>query len=250
MIMMITDRQRQILWTVVEEHIKSAEPVGSKVLAGRRGFNIGAPMIRKEMNHLEKEGYLAQPHTSAGRVPTDKAYRLYIQDQVLAKSDEPASPAGGLTAKESAMVERTLRRNWVDEEILLKEVSRMASEISQELSVAGAVGGDIYSFGLANLVEEPEFRHLDNLNRLMNFMDNIESHFEQFWRDFLDEDLSVLIGRENPIRQISEFTLITGKYHLPRGNRGFVSIIGPKRMDYKKNMLLVEYISGCLNCGR
>mgnify|MGYP001586492880 CR=1 FL=1 len=93
------------------------------------------------------------------------------------------------------------------------------------------------------------------MNQLMTFMDNMDSCFEGLWNKFLNEDLQVFIGSENPIKEINEFTLITGKYQLPegepfdstQGKQGFVSIIGPKRMDYKHNMALVEYISELLN---
>ena len=243
---MISERQKNILWAVIEAHIKLAEPVGSKTLAQKRGFEIGAPMIRKEMNQLEQEGYLAQPHTSAGRVPTDKAYRLYIQEQM--KSNEDKSAAAGITSKESQRIKASLSKNWPDEQLLFKEISRLASEISKELSVSGLVGGDsTFSCGFANLFDEPEFRSFGNLNQLMRFMDNMDSCFEALWSKFMDDDFRVLVGSENPFKEIDEFTLVTGKYKLPQGERGFVSIVGPKRMDYKRNMALVEYISNTLN---
>lgn len=250
--MSITERQTEILKAIIEEYIKMAEPVSSKALAGQRGFDIGAPMIRKEMNQLEKEGYLASPHTSAGRIPTDQAYRLYIQKQLNsepAKKDLKLTSIGaGLTPKESEKVKNSLGKKWPDEQALLKEISRLASEISSELSFAGtADGGNAYTFGFSNLSHEPEFQIFENMNNLMHFMDNIDSHFEQLWQKVLFEDLNVFIGEENPIKEINEFTLITGKYQLPQGEEGFVSIIGPKRMNYKRNMALVEYISECIN---
>ena len=81
----------------------------------------------------------------------------------------------------------------------------------------------------------------------MHFMDNVDSHFEELWRRVLNDGLSVFIGAENPIKEINEFTLITGKYQLPEGEQGFVSIIGPRRMNYKRNMSLVKYISEHIN---
>ncbi len=250
--MSITERQTEILKAIIEEHIRLAEPVSSKALAGRRGFDIGAPMIRKEMNQLEKEGYLASPHTSAGRIPTDKAYRLYIQAQLRTEptqKDLKINQVGaGLTPKESEKVKNSLGKKWPDEQSLFKEISRLTSEISNELSVAGtADGGNTYTFGFSNLFEEPEFQIFENMNNLMHFMDNIDRHFEELWQKVLFEDLNVFIGEENPIKEINEFTLITGKYQLPQGEQGFVSIIGPKRMNYKRNMALVEYISECIN---
>lgn len=250
---MISERQKDILWAIIEAYIKLAEPVSSKALADQRGFVIGAPMIRKEMNQLEKEGYLAQPHTSAGRVPTDKAYRLYIQEQMGNKSsnikDLKSAPViTGLTTKESEKVKSSLGKKMPDAQALFKKISKITSEISKELSVAGTLDGDnTYVCGFSNLFDEPEFRSMDNVNNLMHFMDNIDSHFERLWQKVLFENLNVFIGDENPIKEINEFTLITGKYQLPKGDQGFVSIIGPKRMNYKRNMALVEYISKIIN---
>lgn len=246
--MPITDRQKGILWAVIEEYAKRAEPVSSKALSQKRGFEIGAPMIRKEMNQLEQYGFLVSPHTSAGRVPTDKAYRLYIQGQ-LNKSDKTnRTDKTGLTPKETERVTVSLRKDWPDEQSLLKEISRLASEISQELSVAGAVGGEnSYIFGFSNLIDEPEFSSSAGVSQLMHFMDNVDHCFDALWNKFLYQDLQVFIGSENPIKEINEFTLITGKYQLPDGDDGFISIIGPKRMNYRRNMALVEYIGECLN---
>ncbi len=249
---MLSDRQKLILKAVIEEYIREAEPVSSKTLESKRGVAVGAPMLRKELNSLEEGGYLLKPHTSAGRVPTDKAYRMYIQEELADRSYKTNTTnkqiVVGLTIKESEKVAETLNKKWPDDQVLLKEISRLVSEISKELSVAGTVGGEnSYTFGFSNLFEEPEFQTLGNINQLMRFMDNVDSHFDDLWSRVLNEGLNVFIGAENPIKEINEFTLITGKYQLPQGEQGFVSVIGPKRMNYKRNMALVEYISQILN---
>lgn len=252
---MISDRQKDILWAIIEKYTQYAEPVSSKVLSSQRGFNIGAPMIRKEMNHLEQGGFLVSPHTSSGRVPTDQAYRLYIQESMSNRSNpstklgaSKANKVSGLTSKETERVAVSLQKNWPDEPSLLKEISHLASEISQELSIAGAAGGEnTYIFGFSNLINEPEFSSSAGVSQLMRFMDNMDHCFDVLWSKLMYEDLQVFIGSENPIKEINEFTLITGKYQLPDGDDGFISIIGPKRMNYRRNMALVEYISECLN---
>ena len=71
-------RHREVLIAVIREYIDSAEPVGSRVLTKRHFPNLSPATIRNVMSDLEEMGYLAQPHTSAGRVPTDKAYRFYV----------------------------------------------------------------------------------------------------------------------------------------------------------------------------
>ena len=178
--MPISERQKDILWAIIEEHAKVADPVSSKTLSEKSGFDIGAPMIRKEMNQLEKEGYLVQPHTSAGRVPSDKAYRLYIQEQLGSQSKNKAVTVG-LTPKESQKIKQSLKKDWGDEQSLLKEISRLTSDISKELSISGTVGGEnTYTFGFSNLVDEPEFSSFNNINQLMHFM--VSSRSERQFR--------------------------------------------------------------------
>lgn len=246
---MISERQKDILKAIIEEHIKMAEPIGSKAIAGKRCFGISAAMIRKEMNHLEKEGYLVQPHTSAGRVPTDQAYRLYIQEQLrnVSGKDGKSNKPEGLTLKESEKVNESLRKHWPDDQSLLKEVSHIAADISKELSVTGTINGEIiFSHGFSSLVADPEFKNLESMSQLMHLMDNIDLYFDTLWEEILGEGWNVFIGRENPMKEIDELSLITGCYRLPCGENAFVSIIGPKRMNYRRNVALVECISSIL----
>ncbi|MEK7077587.1 MAG: hypothetical protein AAB928_00620, partial [Patescibacteria group bacterium] len=77
----------------------------------------------------------------------------------------------------------------------------------------------------------------------MHFMDNMDHCFHSLWDKLMYENLQVFIGDENPIKEIDEITLITGKYQLPDGDDGFIFIIGPKRMNYRRNMALVEHIN-------
>ena len=75
---MLDERKAAILRAVVEEYIATAQPVGSSHVANAPGVNVSSATVRNEMAVLEQEGYLAQPHTSAGRVPTDKGYRFFV----------------------------------------------------------------------------------------------------------------------------------------------------------------------------
>ncbi|MFA6736938.1 MAG: winged-helix domain-containing protein, partial [Saccharofermentanales bacterium] len=78
--MALDERKKLILKAVVDDYISTAEPVGSKALALRSDFNISSATIRNEMAELENDGYLIHPHTSAGRIPTDKGYRVYVDN--------------------------------------------------------------------------------------------------------------------------------------------------------------------------
>ena len=82
----LTDRKKQILKVVVEDYIRTAEPVGSKAIAAEMGGSVSSATIRNELSDLVELGYLEQPHTSAGRVPSPKGYRLYVNELMERRS--------------------------------------------------------------------------------------------------------------------------------------------------------------------
>src|SRR5512134_3517222 len=85
----LSERSRQILEAIIEDYIRTAEPVGSRTITRRHGISLSPATVRNVMSDLEELGYLASPHTSAGRVPTDKAYRLYVDSLLRVRGVSP-----------------------------------------------------------------------------------------------------------------------------------------------------------------
>jgi heat-inducible transcriptional repressor len=96
----LTDRERQVLEAVIQTYVETAEPTGSRTIAKRYQLGISAATIRNTMSDLEDRGYLYHPHTSAGRIPTDLAYRVYV-DRLMAPSE--------ITESEEHTLRRELR---------------------------------------------------------------------------------------------------------------------------------------------
>src|SRR3954452_18267787 len=90
-------RSRRILYAAVTEYIATGEPVGSRKLARRYGLDISPATIRNELADLEESGFLAQPHTSAGRVPTDKGFRAFVDALVRVREVQPQDKAAVLS---------------------------------------------------------------------------------------------------------------------------------------------------------
>src|SRR5215212_5053577 len=97
----LSDRSRRLLAALVREHIATGEPVSSQPLARENGLGVSSATIRNMFVRLEAEGYLHQPHTSAGRVPTDRGYRVFVD--LLLDGRKPTRPA--------AIVENELRQH-------------------------------------------------------------------------------------------------------------------------------------------
>ena len=126
---MLNDRKKKILQLIIEDYISTAEPVGSRTIARKYDLGLSPATIRNEMSDLELLGYLEQPHTSAGRVPSAQAYRLYVDSLI-----EP----GALTDNERALINGwfTERRRSLDEifQSTAKILSRMTQNVSMVLA--------------------------------------------------------------------------------------------------------------------
>jgi heat-inducible transcriptional repressor len=122
---MLDDRKAAILTAVVEEYIRTASPVGSGHVAQMRELSVSSATVRNEMSVLENEGYLTQPHTSAGRIPTDKGYRFFV---------DSLSP-GVLGAAESQQVRTFFARAHGALEQMLADTSRLLSTVTDYAAV-------------------------------------------------------------------------------------------------------------------
>ena len=125
----LTERSRQILEAIIEDYIKTAEPVGSRSVTRRHGLSLSPATVRNVMSDLEELGFLASPHTSAGRVPTDKAFRFYVDSllQVRAIDEEQRDE-----------IRRHYRSQGRDVGEILKETSRILSSISHYIGIVVA----------------------------------------------------------------------------------------------------------------
>jgi heat-inducible transcriptional repressor len=124
---MMNARHHGVLRAIVQDYIRTAEPVGSRTISRNYGFSLSAATIRTIMADLEELGYVAQPHTSAGRVPTDRGYRLYV-DSLMDRP--PLSPA------EVEQIEQHVGLSTSEIEDLLKEAGKLLSALSPYVAVA------------------------------------------------------------------------------------------------------------------
>lgn len=221
----MTDRQAKILQAIVEQYAEVASPVGSSLLA--KLFEVSSATIRSEMAELERLGYISQPHTSAGRIPTDKGYRFYVNN--LSTADEKPAERRAERALEARVSsgghpERTIR-NAVDTLV----------ELTHNLGIA-TIGPQLYMSGLSNLFGQPEFMHPGQVREVARLLDNLEPWL---YEAAPNEPLSVYIGRENPIGRSAGASLIISRFRSPFSDRSYIGVLGPTRQSYKDVMALV-----------
>lgn len=232
----MTERQAKLLNAIIEQYAEIAEPVGSVTLA--KLFGVSSATIRSDMAQLEAAGYIAQPHTSAGRVPTDKGYRCYVNQITEAPTDEmPLLDRGAraLDARVATHADRTDRaiRSAVDSLV----------ELTHNLGLA-TIGDQLYMSGMANLFSQPEFiGSSHNVQQVARLLDNLEPWLREAAPN---EPLNVYIGAENPVGKSSEASLIISRFRSPFSDRSYIGVLGPTRQDYARVMRLVRHTGAML----
>jgi heat-inducible transcriptional repressor len=235
-------RQRTILELLVKEYIRTAEPVGSQVLVRKCKLNFSPATMRNEMVELEETGYLFQPHTSAGRVPTDKGYRFYV-NQVM-----PEIPKRARNDKaENRLKKMADDFQNSDSHKFIKEISKVMSEFSRGVGLCGFLDDDeFYSSGLSNLLKAPEFEDNSGIASALGIFDYLDQEIKKIFED-MEKDIEVFIGKENRGKQFNNFSLVISKCRTKEKEKGIIGILGPKRMDYAKNIALVDLMKDMIN---
>ncbi|HSX00986.1 MAG TPA: transcriptional regulator, partial [Candidatus Saccharimonas sp.] len=221
----MTPRQQQILQAVVETYAHTAEPVGSAALCEQ--FAASSATVRAEMAELERQGFIMQPHISAGRIPTDKGYRAYVN----ALSDE--ARADGRTER---ALERRVRGAGVAERAIKNAVESLA-HVTHNLGL-GTIGQNLYLSGMAGLFQHPEFYGGEQAYEVARLMDSLEEWLQEAAPN---DPISVYIGHENPIGRTSGATLIISRFESPYSDRSYIGVLGPTRQQYGSVIGLVQY---------
>lgn len=224
--MIMTERQRHILRAIVEQYAEVASPVGSSLLA--KVFNVSSATVRAEMAELERDGYIKQPHTSAGRIPTDKGYRAYVNG--LTESTETAVER----RSERALAQR-VQHGGAPERQIRNAVDTLV-ELTSNLGMA-TLGNQLYMSGLSNLFGQPEFIHGGQVQQVAQLLDNLEPWLREAAPN---EPLSVYIGQENPIGRSAGCSLIISRFRSPFSDRSYIGVLGPTRQNYQDSMQLVR----------
>ncbi len=231
----MTDRQAKLLGAIIEQYAEVAVPVGSVILA--KLFGVSSATVRSDMSILENEGYIAQPHTSAGRVPTDKGYRFYVNQlnedvQSTPLMDRSARTIDARVATQGNRTDRAIR-SAVDSLV----------DLTHNLGLA-TIGDQLYMSGIANLFAQPEFADSSrNVQRIAQLLDNLEPWLREAAPN---EPLNVYIGEENPVGKSSSASLIISRFRSPYSDRSYIGVLGPTRQDYARVMRLVRHTGAML----
>ena len=234
----ISQRQAKILAAIVKLNCEGGEPVASRDLVDKFDFGLSSASIRNEMATLEKMGYIRQPHTSAGRVPTDEGFRYFV-NQLMDRVK--------LTMREQELLKTEIIKLQAVNAEIGRRLTKILTAHTAQASFA-MFPQEVSSVGISNILDNHNLPPEDT-KEIAEFFDNLEDYADDMIADYADKDPQAFIGKELKLSTRSDYSMIVSGLKLPSGKKGVIGLIGPKSMQYPKNITLMEYISKLIGGG-
>ena len=227
-------RQKELFKNIVEEYIKTAQPVGSKLIVERFNLDISPATVRNNMRELEEDGLIFSPHTSAGRIPTEKGYKIYITEYIDLNKE--------LSLKELEEIEKfgnsaSGGKEIKDIENKIKDLAKILAEKSGLGVFIGFAKNNVYYTGLSNIFSQPEFQDLNLIQNISEVIDHLDEVMEKIYDQ--TSETQIKIGSDNLFS--SECSAIMAKF-----KNILIGIIGPMRMNYQYNIKLINFVKNII----
>jgi heat-inducible transcriptional repressor len=232
----MTERQKVILAAIIEQYAEIAAPVGSVTLA--KLFGVSSATIRSEMARLEDMGLIKAPHTSAGRIPTDKGYRAYVNTI----TDVHLGEATDMVNRSARTIDARVSSHVGTADRAIRSAVDSLVDLTGNLGIA-TIGSELYMNGIGNLFSQPEFMRGSHVQAVARLLDNLEPWLREAAPN---EPLNVFIGSENPIGKSTGVTLIVSRFRSPYSDNSYIGVLGPTRQNYSRTMQLVRHAGSML----
>ena len=235
----LTPRQTQILKSLVEEYISTAEPIASEQLEKKFNLGVSPATIRNEMADLTEMGLLKQPHTSAGRIPTPMGLRFYVDNLMQEKS---LSVADEVSSKERVWDSR------FDFDKLMRQTCVALAEKTHNLSVISTSDGDVYYAGVANILDTPEFFDIDVARTLLSFLDEQQRIRQLFFdRTYGESPVHVIFGADLGWQFFEPVGMAFTYFSAGNGRKGSMAVLGPARLNFAYVIPTLRYFSNLIS---
>ena len=233
----LTERQKNLLRAIIEKYIETAEPVGSETLEKEAKLGVSPATIRNEMVKLTTMGYLRQPFTSAGRIPTSVGMKFYV-DQLM---EEKA-----LSLKDEVAIKEEFSEPSERFDKLLRHTAPVFAEQTHSMSVVTDEDGDVYAAGMANILDMPEFYDIDITKTVLSMIDKVEVLNQIFSLLTPEEQIKILFGDELGVPYLEPCGFVISRYQMPN-HQGVLGVIGPSRLNYQVVIPTMRYFSQLLS---
>ena len=233
----LNDRRLQLLKAIVEEYVRTAEPVGSKNLVRRYRLKVSPATVRNEMAVLVDAGFLQQPHTSAGRIPAPLGLRYYIY-QLMTEDKLPVLEEVAVKQKLADIGQNTAR--------LYRKAVKLLSDKTKLAAVILTEDEFVATSGVVNLLDYPEFYDIDVARAVLSLIDNPLLMHEILSSGSSDDELQILIGDEIELAHFEQVGMVYAPFTTNQVS-GYLGVIGPYRMQYPMVIPTLRYLADCLN---
>lgn len=227
----LTSRQIQILKAVIEEYLETAEPVGSDTLDKKFNLGVSPATIRNEMAYLSDQGYLKQPHTSAGRIPTSLSLKLYVRELMNKKN---------LSVADEVSVKERIWESRDDLDHLLQESARVLADRTKSVGIAFTNDHRSFHSGYANLLNNPEFFDVDVVRTVLSLIEEtrqLESIFNKPWGD---DVVHIIFGEDLGNHYLDSVSIAFTDFTCAN-KRCSLGVIGSSRVNFQQVVPMLEY---------
>jgi len=232
----LDERKKRILEIIVRDYLHTAEPVASRTIWRNYMPELSPATIRNEMADLEALGFILQPHTSAGRIPTDLGYRYYV-DYLMRQRQ--------LTVKEEHIINDGLKEIHQDVEEALHQTLKVLSHLLEYASVVATLNNKtrVYSSGVSHMLNQPEFSDLSFTRKILGLLDEEDLMAEMVKEYTTEKGVTIRIGSENKFKEVKDCGVVMSSYSIANQVSGGLGVIGPTRMGYARVASILESLS-------
>jgi heat-inducible transcriptional repressor len=234
----LSSRQKLLLKAIIELFVKTGEPVGSENIEKAYNLGVSPATIRNEMVKLTDSGFLKQPHTSAGRIPTSMGYRIYIQE-LMKEKEMPVSA--------EVSMKQDLWQKRYEENRLLREAVKTLAQRLQVLALAISEDDELFYAGAANILEWTEFEDIDVARFVLGLFDQFPTLQQIIGRAQGQDPLHILFGEDLGFEHSHPTSFVFCRY-TGRGDKGgIIGIIGPARLNFPVVLPYIRYTSNIIS---
>ncbi len=232
----LAPRQIQILRAIIEEFIETAQPVGSDTVDKKYNIGVSPATIRNEMVYLSKQDYLYKIHTSGGRIPTPKAFRLYVNELMR---EQELSVADEVSAKEKIWESR----NQLDR--LLKASTKVLASRAQAIGVAMTDESRMFHSGYSNLLDMPEFYDINVMKRVLSVIEQSRLMNEIFTKGESYDKIQIVYGKELGEKELEPIGIMFVSINA-MGHDCRLGVLGSERFNYPYLVPMMKYFKSLI----
>ena len=232
-------RQAMLLSGMIAEYIRTGRPVGSEYLTDALGLEVSPATVRHDLRNLEEEGYITQPHTSAGRIPTDKGYRFYVNNLV----------AQDIGRRQEQQIEKQLEAMNTEYGRTSRATAKLLSQLAHCLVISGWIKAkDIQEAGLSQMLQTSGQEKNEALSELTRILEHVDQYLQTLSQQHeANHGTSIYIGSENPLYDAVHTSALVRTVGTPEGETIVLLVVGPKRMPYQRNIALLNSVASILH---